>query len=103
MALAGPGAPGSHAGLETRLFLGHQAASDLNQEPLEAGPEAPDSGQRANQRLRNTAQLQPGALVTGLHPRLCMRAQLCLTLHDPTDCSLPGSSVRGILDRKSVV
>ena len=23
-------------------------------------------------------------------------AQLCLTLHDPMDCSLPGSSVRGI-------
>ena len=31
---------------------------------------------------------------------LCMHAkslQLCLTLHDPMDCSLPGSSVHGIL------
>ena len=32
--------------------------------------------------------------------RLCMYAQLlpsCVTLSDPTDCSLPGSSVHGIL------
>ena len=46
MALAGPGAPGSHAGLETRLFLGHQAASDLNQEPLEAGPEGQSEAEK---------------------------------------------------------
>ena len=26
-----------------------------------------------------------------------MRAQMCLTLWDPVDCSLPGSSVHGIL------
>ena len=26
----------------------------------------------------------------------CMRAQSCLTLCDPTDCSTPGSSVLGI-------
>lgn len=30
--LAGRGAPGRHAGLETPLFLGHHAASDLNRE-----------------------------------------------------------------------
>ena len=28
---------------------------------------------------------------------LCVNAQLCLTLCDPMDCSLPGSSVHGIL------
>ena len=28
---------------------------------------------------------------------MCLVAQLCLTLHDPMDCSLPGSSVHGIL------
>ena len=27
----------------------------------------------------------------------CSDTQLCLTLHDPRDCSLPGSSVHGIL------
>ena len=26
----------------------------------------------------------------------CLVAQLCLTVCDPVDCSLPGSSVRGI-------
>ena len=31
---------------------------------------------------------------------LCMRAQLCLTLHDPMDCSPPGSSVRGIFQAR---
>ena len=28
---------------------------------------------------------------------MCMHAQLCLTLCDPMDCSLPGSSVHGIM------
>ena len=29
---------------------------------------------------------------------VCVKvSQLCLTLHDPMDCSLPGSSVHGIL------
>ena len=28
---------------------------------------------------------------------LCLVAQSCLTLCDPMDCSLPGSSVQGIL------
>ena len=28
---------------------------------------------------------------------VCVFSQSCLTLHDPMDCSLPGSSVRGIL------
>ena len=27
-------------------------------------------------------------------------AQSCLTLHDPMDCSLPGSSVHGILQAR---
>ena len=27
-------------------------------------------------------------------------AQLCLTLHDPIDCSLPGSSVHGIFQAR---
>lgn len=58
-ALPGSGAQGSHAGLETRLFLGHHAASDLNQEPLEAGPQKAQSPQ-------NTAQLQPAG--PGNHP-----------------------------------
>ena len=30
-------------------------------------------------------------------PVLCLVAQSCLTLGDPVDCSLPGSSVHGIL------
>ena len=35
--------------------------------------------------------------------RVCERAeslQACLTLCDPTDCSLPGSSVHGILQAR---
>ena len=31
---------------------------------------------------------------------LCVRAQSCLTLCDPTDCSPPGSSVHGILQAR---
>ena len=27
-------------------------------------------------------------------------AQLCLTLHDPMDCSLPGSSIHGIFQTR---
>ena len=35
-------------------------------------------------------------MVNGYHIA-CMYAQLCLTLCDPMDCSLPGSSVHGII------
>ena len=43
---------------------------------------------------------EPGMLRPRSHFRacltlLCLVAQWCLTLCDPTDCSLPGSSVRG--------
>ena len=31
---------------------------------------------------------------------LCMHAQSCLTLCDPMDCSLPGSSPRGIFQAR---
>ena len=31
---------------------------------------------------------------------LCLVAQSCLTLCDPMDCSLPGSSVHGILQAR---
>ena len=31
---------------------------------------------------------------------LCVHAQLCPTLHDPTDCSPPGSPVHGIFFRQ---
>ena len=35
---------------------------------------------------------------------LCVRGakslQLCLTLHDPMDCSLPGSSVHGVFQAR---
>ena len=31
---------------------------------------------------------------------LCMHAQSCLTLCDPRDCSLPGSSVHGIFQAR---
>ena len=37
------------------------------------------------------------------HVHVCMHAQslqLCLTLCDPMDCSLPGSSVHGILQAR---
>ena len=33
---------------------------------------------------------------------LCLVAQLCLTYCNPMDCSLPGSSVRGILQAKKL-
>ena len=35
-------------------------------------------------------------MVDGYHIA-CMYTQLCLTLCDPMDCSLPGSSVHGII------
>ena len=35
------------------------------------------------------------AFLTLLQPAMCLVAQLCLTLCDPTDCSPPGSSVHG--------
>ena len=31
---------------------------------------------------------------------MCLVTQLCLTLCDPMDCSLPGSSVHGILQAR---
>ena len=31
---------------------------------------------------------------------VCMHAQLCLTLCDPTDCSLPSSSIHGIFQAR---
>ena len=34
------------------------------------------------------------------HHRLCVHAQLCLTLCDPMDCSPPGSSVHGIFQER---
>ena len=39
-------------------------------------------------------------LVCRLCAGVCMRAQLCPTLCDPLDCSLPGSSVHGILQAR---
>ena len=42
-------------------------------------------------------------IITGLHQKkcvLCLVAQLCPTLCDPMDCSLPGSSVHGILQAR---
>ena len=33
---------------------------------------------------------------------LCLVTQLCLTLCDPMDCSLPGSSVHGILQARTL-
>ena len=32
----------------------------------------------------------------------CSATQLCLTLCDPMDCSLPGSSVHGIFQAKTL-
>ena len=34
------------------------------------------------------------------HKCVCMLAQSCLTLFDPMDCGLPGSSVHGILQQE---
>ena len=36
----------------------------------------------------------------GIYVRVCPVAQLCLTLCDPMDCSLPGSSVHGIFQAR---
>ena len=36
------------------------------------------------------------------HYMLCLVAQSCLTLCDPVDCSLPDSSVHGILQARIV-
>ena len=38
--------------------------------------------------------------VEGLKRPVCVIAQLCLTLWDPMDCSLPGFSVHGILQAR---
>ena len=37
-----------------------------------------------------------------MHERESEVAQLCLTLHDPMDCRLPGSSVHGILQARGL-
>ena len=40
-----------------------------------------------------------------IHPLLCTEVlvtQLCLALCDPMDCSLPGSSVHGILQARTL-
>ena len=48
---------------------------------------------------RNMTRLLP---LRSLHTliRVCLVAQLCLTLYDPMDCSLPGSSVHGDLQAR---
>ena len=38
----------------------------------------------------------------GSYAVLCLVTQLCLTLRDPMDCSLPGSSVHGILQARTL-
>ena len=40
------------------------------------------------------------ALMHGVCVCMCVCAQSCLTLCNPMDCSLPGSSVHGILQAK---
>ena len=64
--------------------------------------------------LSNSCHFLPGLSVPSLvaHPPLeepiqccvcvyvCVYAQRCLTLCDPMDCSLPGSSVHGILQAR---
>ena len=47
-----------------------------------------------------TGQRVAGSNAQLCHHSACGHAQLCLTLFDPVDCSLPGSSVRGIFQAR---
>ena len=44
-----------------------------------------------------SGDVPPGVFFFLVVRGMCMHAQLCLTLCDPMDCSLPGSSVHGII------
>ena len=44
----------------------------------------------------NYVSLKLQSFITTSFLCCCLVAKLCLTLYDPMDCSLPGSSVRGI-------
>ena len=46
------------------------------------------------------APLKPSGGGTTSSPQTSVVSQLCPTLWDPTDCSLPGSSVHGILQAR---
>ena len=45
---------------------------------------------------RSPCAVRGSLLVACLTCGCCLAAELCLTLFDPMDCSLPGSSVQGI-------
>ena len=47
-------------------------------------------------QLRSLTNYFSDLLHDRLNEMLCLRAQSCLTLCDPMDCSLPGSSIHGI-------
>ena len=47
-----------------------------------------------------TKIIQQNMVIDMLPTLLCLVAQSCLTLCDPRDCSLPGSSVHGILQAR---
>ena len=51
-------------------------------------------------RVENSVEMN--ALVSAIYELyvLCLVIQLCLTLCDPMNCSLPGSSVHGILQTR---
>ena len=51
-------------------------------------------------RVENSVEMK--ALVSAIYELyvLCLVIQLCLTLCDPMNCSLPGSSVHGILQTR---
>ena len=61
--------------------------------PCDLQPSAPSSGQAPEPHLPVWLSQSAG---TPDHWRVLV-TQLCLTLCDPMDCSLPGSSVHGIL------
>ena len=63
--------------------------------------EDPSFHLRAGSLASPSLRLTFASVVTSLTFLLCAKSfQLCLTLCDPKDCSLPGSSVLGILQAR---
>ena len=64
-----------------------------------SSPRSRGTSNHAEERAGMHEKMQ-NQTVSGCQPHMCICAQLCLTLCDSMDCSLPGSSVHGIFQAR---
>ena len=82
----------AHFGSLFRRFLGN-----ISSLPCLCSPEGTTQGQRGHGRPLGGAHLTVSQQTAERRGVRAKPLQSCLTLGNPVDCSLPGSSVHGIL------